>query len=86
MPRTPQRFPGQNIEEDSYFLEDRGNHTGQIGTLYRVGDDIYAHDGSGSFSLRQGAADVGLLEKLIITSSGGIVYSSNGELILKETI
>ncbi len=55
MPRTSQRFPGRAIEEDSILFEDRGAATGQVGSVYRVGNTLYGHDGGGEFDLRSGS-------------------------------
>lgn len=58
MGRTPQRFPGQLIEEDSIFFEDRGTDPEEVGAVWRKGDDFYAHDGVGKFNLRTGGSGI----------------------------
>lgn len=83
MGRTPQRFPGQLIEEDSIFLEDRESDPDQLGTVWRKGDSFFAQDGSGKFNLRQGAG-VADNRYLIFKTDGGLVYDSNGDLAQKE--
>lgn len=58
MGRTPQRFPGQLIEEDSILFEDRVVDPEAVGTLWRKGDSFYAEDGTGKFNLRTGGSGI----------------------------
>jgi hypothetical protein len=54
MPVTPDRKHGHLVEDDYIQFEDRTSATGAVGTVYRKGSDIFAHDGSGEFNIRTG--------------------------------
>jgi hypothetical protein len=58
MGRTPDRRPGQQIEDDAIAFDDRISDTGVVGTLYRKGDDFFAHDSVGAFNLRTGGSGI----------------------------
>jgi len=55
---TPDRNAGQLIEDDSIQLRDRVSATGQTGTIYRKGDDLYIHDSVGELNLRTGGSGI----------------------------
>jgi hypothetical protein len=55
VPRTPQRFPGQAIEEDSLRFLNRTEDSTDVGSLWMLGNDIYARDQFGKFNIRQPA-------------------------------
>lgn len=131
MPRTPDRRPGPQIEDDRVEFRDRGSDPTEVGSLWNKGDELFARDSSGIFNLRQGgggsdenvkvsnndttaakltdklvagsgvtlteqndggnetleiSADggTGVLCHLILQTDGGVVYDTNGEIILKD--
>lgn len=128
MPRTPDRRPGKQIEDDYVEFQDRGTSPGVVGSIYRKTNSLFAQDAIGEFNLRQGAGGsdedvkvssndttagklsdklvegsgvtltelndggdedleisaVGALCHLIITTWGGVVYDTAGEIIRKE--
>lgn len=58
MPRTPDRAPGPAREEDSILFDDRGSHPPDVGSVYRIGNSLYAKDGTGSFDLRSAGGGI----------------------------
>lgn len=55
MPRTPDRRPGRQLEDDAIEFEDRQITTGTVGTIYRKTNSLFGYDAIGEFNLRQGA-------------------------------
>jgi len=85
MARTPQRFPGAALEDDSVQFEDRGSDVSVPGALWRRGDDLYGRDSSGKFNLRQSGGGGDLLRQAIFKSDGGLVYTNAGDVAIKES-
>lgn len=85
MPKTPQRFPGAALEDDSIVFDDRVTDIASSERgIYRKGGELWARDASGTFNIRQaGAGDDN--QYLIFKIDGGLVYDTNGDLAVKES-
>jgi len=58
MGRTPQRFPGPDLEDDSIQLDDRGTDSTIVGSIWRLGNDLFGRDSTGKFNLRSGGGGI----------------------------
>jgi hypothetical protein len=82
VPKTPDDLKGGITDADQIVLNDTSADPTSIGEMTRNGNDIRVKDGLGVFSLRQtSVADV--LANVLLTTEGGLVYGSDGDLILK---
>jgi hypothetical protein len=84
VPRTPDRRPGAQFEDDAILFEDRVSDIDSANRgLYRKGGSIYARDSTGVFNIRQAAGGTDN-RYLIFKIDGGLVYDSNGDFCVKE--
>jgi hypothetical protein len=79
--QTPDRYPGIRQEEEIEFFETTEAPT-TPGAMKYVNGQWMMIDGVGTFNPRTGGASIGI-ENLILTTEGGIIYSSAGVLIVK---
>ena len=85
MGRTPQRFHGAALEDDSIQFDDRGTDVDVVGSLWRLGDDLYGRDSVGKFNLRNGGSGGSSddVKRLLISTRGHVLHDTTGELVLK---
>jgi len=81
---TPDRFPGPLLETDEVQLSPNPGDPEITGTLRFDGSAFLMKDATGVFNPRTGGASIGV-DQLIITTENGIVYDSDGILMIKET-
>lgn len=82
MPKTPDRRPGLQYEDDAIVFDDRGvDISASDRGIYRKGGDMWVRDSIGVFNMRQAGNDN---RYLIFKIDGGLVYDTNGDLAVKE--
>lgn len=81
MPGTPDDRVGGTTDSDLVVFNDTAADPTNIGEMTRNGSDIRVKDGAGVFSLRQSAAST--FANVLLTIEGGLVYGTDGDLILK---
>ena len=83
MPRTPDRFPGEREEDVGVILKGQADEPAEIGEIRNVNGEIHAKDSGGIFDLRTGGDPPFPVERLLLTTNGGIIYSTTGALVVK---
>jgi len=83
MVRTPDRFPGEREEDIGVILDSQSEEPQSEGEIRNVNGNIHMKDSLGVFNPRTGGSAT-TFENLILTTDGGVIYSSTGGYVLKE--
>lgn len=84
MARTPDRFPGEREEDIGVILGSQSEEPQAAGEIRNVDGEIHAKDTTGIFDLRTGGTPSFSVERLLLTTQGGIIYSIAGAFVVKE--
>jgi hypothetical protein len=83
MPTTPDRFPGLR-EEERLKLTAPPEGPGEIGYDPATGRAVL-WDSEGAYDPRTGGSPSAGIGALIFTIAGGVVYTTGGDVVIKES-
>jgi hypothetical protein len=77
---TPDRFPGTR-EEEALVIKPSASPPTIVGEVRLVSGDVLIRDNVGVYNPRAGAS---LLGRAIFKSDGGLIFTSEGDVVIKQ--